>query len=162
MEKSPVLRANIDAIVNSQIPDKSGTFLFVIVSVRNSGTPTSLEDWQLSAKLLNGTEHEGKSSYIPKVVTLEGEMGKLNFTDADALYNKTIDTPLVNGAMVRGLLWYRFDDLDVSAFRQAGTSLILSFKDVLGTLHRHEMSVSGISGKAMYLPGLTKPSCDNS
>ncbi len=148
------IRANISQItLHPDFEDKNSTGIFLVVSIRNVGDPTSLADWKLEVKFTDGTISEGLLMVIPSTVTLQGDIGIQKYYGRDALYNLTL-APIAKGVLLRGVLWFNIPNIKPEAFL-LGTQFKLKFKDVLEREYFATMTISSKAGELLYYPGLS-------
>ena len=153
----PVLAAKIDVVNIHPAPsDANSTSMILVISVRNSGTPTILEDWSVTTKL-EGRTILAENLYLSETMDLEGPQGKITYRRQDAIYTKTVDMPIPQGGMVRGIIWIMFKGIRFDILNRPGTKIEVNFVDVLGSEHVISTSISAIPSRPSYLPGLTIP-----
>jgi hypothetical protein len=114
--------------------------ILLTVSVRNKGTASIADVWELAIRIKDSKQTiETIPVYIPPMVQLnmhDKVTGALtSFLGADAMYNKSVVTPIVPGAMVRGLLMYLVSGVTDPILTVPGTKYILKFSNINGRKH---------------------------
>jgi hypothetical protein len=163
--QSPELQGGFDSITFTPLPDaKNDAGILVVFHVSNVGTPSIVENYSLTITPPGGNPVEALPLLIPKTLSLPTAAGvdpifPLSMVcGKDALYRKTADQPLTNGAMARGLLWYQVPGYTMQTFSNpTGTKFRLSFVDVRNHEYVREFTWGGISKPSGYMPGLALP-----
>jgi len=160
----PVLVGRIDAYsvarfmspVGTPTNSQSGSFMSVLVSIRNSGTPTIIENWAFSVVLSDGSELVTERKIIPESLTLSGDAVDLVITPKDALEEKTIVSPVPTGGMAKGILLFCLPGIEPDNVSRAGNLLRLKFYDVLGREHIAEQKTQAkFVTKPIIWPGIS-------
>lgn len=150
--REPKLRMALEQINSHQTPnDTASTSMLLVLSVRNTGAPSFLEDFQLNAIFSGGSTVAGKLRLIPDILQLDAHV----FRGRDALYNRAL-TPIGTGALLRGILWFDLQNIKRESI-VPGTEIEITFKDAYGEKHSEKVSVPAEEGKAEYFPGLSSP-----
>ena len=152
-----MISGSIDAI-NFSTPEND-VEIFAILSVRNSGSPTILENWSISIKTINGNKYYGQNLTVPKVVILENPNGKeVEFTGQDAIYDKTIKKPISEGEMIRGLFLGGFKGIDEKILDHTGNEIYIKCSDINRKTYTFSYKLDGKrTNKWIYIPGLSSP-----
>jgi hypothetical protein len=155
---APRIVAKIDSIILGTDPYRSTrTMLVLVISARNAGMPTILEDWRVSAALNDGRVLSGELQRIPDSITFGSpDHDALQYFGKDAIYEKTLMTPIPTGGIVRGILWARFDGFSSAQFSSTTPRISVTFDDVAGQKYAIEATVKAGSDKPMYYPGMSQ------
>ena len=110
--------------------------ILMIVGLRNIGTPSIAENWKLSVIVAGSKQRiETKGVNLPANAAISVHdvvTGKaVVYAGADALYNKTVFTPIPAGSLVRGVLLFLIDGATEAVLTSPGTRYHLDFADVL-------------------------------
>jgi hypothetical protein len=134
--------------------DTGTTEVFIEAAIKNTGTPTIAEGYQLSI-VGNGVDvRNASSTYIPEKLTIHNPDGSTwEFYGKDALYEKT-NHPIPEGGMEVG--WLRYEILGKVPYEKAKEwTWTVTFRDIRGK----EYSASGSpGGRSQYHPGAGYPS----
>ena len=114
------------------------TLVFMTVSIRNIGEPSSLEKWKLRIQLQDKKEVDAEMREFPRkeLIFNRGEH-PLRFKGSNALYTKAMD-PIDRGKMIRGLLLFKVPNIRDTELNNS--NFVLSFCDIFG----HEYSLTKI------------------
>jgi len=159
----PGIRAIIDEIVASNdvegpLAVQFNTFVIVVVSIRNVGEPTGLENWKLEVDLTNGRKLEARPITIPaeQIKMKKGtsdQQHDLLIKDSSAL-DELAMKPITKGAILRGILLF-----DVPIAQKdflIGSHIVLTFNDVFNNGYSISQTLTTIldSPGSLHLPGL--------
>ena len=103
------------------------------LKVKNSGPPTTLDNWQLSMKLVNGESSTGK--IVPPAQVLLGVAGSLRqgaITKSEFIQEKTSYSPIPTGGSIFGDIGFVFPGFRHDVVDFPGTTFTLSYQDVKG------------------------------
>ena len=148
--------------VHPPLGTANDTVLFLIVSIRNNGSPSIAEIGSLQIIPADGGPSpitEGK--FLPAATTIglvdaTGRQPPIWLKGSDALYNKTVAQPVPTGALVRGILQYVVHDATYAQLSIPGTVYRLTYTDNQGGQHTTELKWSLQPVPSGYLPGLTE------
>ncbi|MBI1956189.1 MAG: hypothetical protein HYS38_07320 [Acidobacteria bacterium] len=153
---APNLTASIDGVNSASIREQPNTTAVMLeVSVRNEGSPSIADGWQLVVDIPNYPLSPilGKNTYIDRVIT----MGRKSWGPEDALYDKAGNAPIPAGGRVGGVLFFLLDGIDGDNFtKRKDKTLTLTFRDVHGTEVTAVNNAKSEDGP-MYYPGIGKP-----
>jgi uncharacterized membrane protein len=158
--RDPLLKGEIDTVVFGEIPElvQDGTAVTLIVSIRNVGSPTIVEGWELSVDLPGGKALTAERHEVPDgLLVPRGDGTSWTLHGVDALYHKTEVTPIATGGMQRGVLLFTLSGVKREVVAIAGTTYTLRYKDVIGKQYSNAAQFSGQLQPLQYLPGLTSP-----
>jgi len=127
----------------------------VIASIVNRGAPSSADRWTLSVQLPGGEIYEGVIRPIPATFGFRFPGEAREFRGADALYEKTLTSPIPSGGKVRGILWFQLEGVDGDLISRQGTIFTLWFQDSFENVDSASCQISE-SGKSLpaFFPGL--------
>src|ERR1043165_2901282 len=114
----------------------------MVMSIANVGsTPTIADHWScnLSMVRLDGTDViKGEVRSFPEGLAVpRGSNQPMIFGRDDALYIKTMRTPITPGAKVVGAMFCRFPNASLGNLRSSeDNALVVSFRDVIGEEHQ--------------------------
>lgn len=150
------LHGEIDWVHLAREPAKPQDLqVLVIASIVNRGAPSSADRWALSVQLPGGEIYEGVLRKIPAnfVFRFTGEAREIR--GSDALYEKTLTTPIPSGGKVRGILWLQLEGVDGDLINSQGTLFTLWFQDSFGNVQPASCQIAE-SGKPLpaFFPGL--------
>jgi hypothetical protein len=131
---NPKLSCSIDqageASKENVVPGNSVVLL--IATVRNTGAPSTAEDYTLKVKLLDDSEVPGLLLTIPERYQINYPNGFIRIVrDTQALYNKTIKA-IGHNEISRGFLLFQLTGLSAERLSAAGKEYDLNLKDVTG------------------------------
>jgi hypothetical protein len=152
----PILKGQIDVVFIGRRSDVNLTVaITLIASIRNLGSPTIVENWSLTISLPSGQHFTASLHEIPEKLQLHREGAPPAFVyRSDALYEKTISTPLSTGGMQRGVLVFMIDKVRQETVMNPGTKLTLGYQDVTGKNYSLVQPLSGIERNVPYFPGI--------
>jgi hypothetical protein len=135
--------------------DKIGVLL--IVRVGNIGESSALENWKLSATLIDGRTFNGQLVKLPDRVILQGPQGVQEFKGSDNIVELSL-IPVAKGKILPGIIYFEFDiehrpNVLVSDVFLTGTLFVLSCTDVVGNSYKIEQKL-GIPGGLKQFPGI--------
>ncbi len=141
--------------------DPDDVYLLIAANVRNSGSPSIADNWSLTINSLS------KGSITPEGFQLS-DSGTMVLTDPttkqqfpysghDALYEKAFDSPVGQGAVVRGILLYRIKGFAPADITHPGTDYKLSFTDILGKAKTIDWKWPEINRPIGHFAGLLSP-----
>lgn len=124
--------------------------ILLVASVRNSGSP-SIADWgPLEAQLTNKQIVRGTAYQIPTELSMSISTKETRvFHGSDEIHRQTLKHPVGNGAHVRGLLLYVFEDASERDLSMLGTKFRLHVRDVAGNEYTAESEKGAQSAKQM-------------
>jgi hypothetical protein len=140
---TPDLRAHIlfaSLLPQNEVPSylpHSGAIGMMIVHISNLGTPTSVDDYSVTAEA-DGQTFTGRPFTFN---TFAGTIGKFRIGfewSSSSLYMKT-RRPIRTGDSVGGVLLFQFDNVMAIAIDRPGTRYCLDFQDVAS--HEYEQCV---------------------
>lgn len=136
-ESTPNLIGKIERVVINEGADPKGAQVLVDLSIRNTGTPTSVDKYSLKIKS-NNIAYSHQPTDIPKGCPVGGNTrDKLN--PDDSVDRKTL-RPLMTHYTQRG--WLRFivpgSDMKSEALQKPGVKYVLTFADVNGKSYSAE------------------------
>src|ERR1700683_4209500 len=135
-------------------PPISGTFAIVFASIHNVGSPTSIENWHLAAVMADGSQTDATLAVLPPSMDFNMSNATFSIPNTDALYDKTM-TPIPSGAIIRGVLFFVFENVHRATIEEPGTLFRLSFEDVTGRSRSADFVWTGLNnGQMGYIPGL--------
>jgi hypothetical protein len=159
--RKPDLRGQIDLVGIGQapIPPRS-TMLTLVVSIRNLGAPSIVDQWALSVVPAGGSMSPAEVFPLPEgPIALERRGSPpTTFEGKDVLYRKVETVPIPQNSKARGLLAFVVNVPSDAVF-QPGTKYRLSFQDVYGTTYSTEYVIAGKAlpeGRFIF-PGLSAP-----
>jgi hypothetical protein len=129
---------------NIFVPDqaKKLTGIALNVSIRNSGAPSTANDWQLwIVPGHNVTPVLAQLTRIPKSLSLGGPINSAVITDDQSLIDKTHQKPVGAGEVVDGVLLF-YTSLSKSTVQGDSTMLRLSAEDISGKVFTAEQRMS--------------------
>lgn len=140
---------------------RPGLALFIPLTIRNKppGAPSVAESWRLSV------EKDGRRfgpfwpHVTPETMTFTSINGQtVQYTDADAIYNKTKPVPIQSGGSVSGQIFFVVPGSNELSTLE-GSTIIVEFADVLGTVSeaRRDLNHEEQDGSLIYVPGTAKP-----
>lgn len=160
----PDLRGGFDSVsfVNfGPTPESQSTGVLVLFNVRNAGSPTIVQDWNLTVVPPGKETLRTVPTFIPKVLMLNPPAPFPFVCGRDALYRKSAEEPIANGAMARGFLLFSISGYTLSNFASpVGTELVMTFTDVLGNSHRAKWTWPAVTEPLGYSPGMPVPTSD--
>jgi len=138
-----------------QLPDGRAAGLLLWVSIRNLGMDSVVTDYDVTLNFPDGRTLRPQSAMVPKNIVLSDLGMSMKDASAGALYEKTIESPIVHGGSRSGLLLFTMRGVRSDDLRIPGTRLVLSFRDVIGRPYTASMQFpSGNDrGKYQYCPG---------
>lgn len=149
----PGLRIHIDQTNIAPAPPSS-TLLTLVVSVKNVGDPSVLEDCSSTVTFADGSQIIGRRLVVPEPLTLEGHEGKQVFLPGSALYDR-MATPLAKGGKTMGISMFTLPNISSESLRE-GTKVHLSCKDVIGNTIEAVHSLGPQRGSPQFFPGLSE------
>jgi hypothetical protein len=139
------LTCKIDKVVVDQWPDEEATQVFVLLSVRNTGTPTIAENYKLHIKA-SDLEYSAPPTKIPTNYPLSPtDKGSIaTFDEQGSLMEKT-RKPIATGDMVRGWLRFviRLPEAKPAFIRHPGVTYTVTLTDVSGNACSAEYVTQG-------------------
>jgi hypothetical protein len=137
----------------------SSSLLFLDVGVRNTGTPTSLREWSVTAKL-DGQDHAGTITLFDKAVTLEGTVGAgaRIVHPEDFLPERTL-TPITTGGETTGTLFAIMPDVNIANVREKDIPITVRCKDVSDRDYSFDTVIKshGMFNPNLRVPGMKHP-----
>jgi hypothetical protein len=119
--------------------DPDDVYILIAADVRNTGSPSIADGWSLAVNSLTKGLVAPEGLQLPDTTSLflEDAVTKTQspYSGRDALYEKTFQNPVPQGAEVRGILLYRVKGYRVEDLSKPGTEYKLSFTDILGGTH---------------------------
>ena len=129
------------------------TEIVIVAGLRNLGTPSIAEAWQLSARNGAGV-YESRPQQVPGELRARlSENEELVFHGADALYEKAIQ-PVVTGGKVQGWLYFVFDNVSWGTLSRPGVVYRLACRDVYDKEYWTEIAWTGKESVPLYFPGI--------
>lgn len=138
------------------ITNQSGTFLYVIASVRNLNAPSIAEEWEVLVQMPGQTE-----IIKPRMVDLFNFPGQTpiiingdTIPLSKLLYKQTL-TPIAQGDKKQGLLLFFIDGISMRLLAVKGTKITLTCRDVANNLiSTPTYEFTGINEGHRHYPGL--------
>ena len=134
----PALSAEVDHLI-SHVGEDNRLWIFVCVSVRNQGTPTIAEYWQVHIQRKDDSIEPFEMYALPDEAHLKmygSETGVLLRRGRDSLQEKGV-IPVPQGGIIRGWL-HAISSQAMIGSTQNGERLIVKFKDVNGRDYQAE------------------------
>ena len=123
-----------------------GAAVLLVATVHNYGEPTSVVDYQLFVKHVNGRIEKGEPRPItPEKLKAQSLSGKPVQFSTDSLSDKTV-APIPQGGSVQGRLAFFFVGGDVHTFARSGAILRLIMKDSRNRRYAIEKPVEAVKG----------------
>lgn len=139
-QNTPKLVGTIEQVLFTSRPGLPLTEIFVLMSIRNTGTPSIVEGY--SIHLQAGDINVSTITHtIPKELVMTGPNHIITFHGDDALYHKTVK-PIERGGLLRGWLRYKINGYESSRIDKIGTKLTINLLDVNRTLYPVEYVVN--------------------
>jgi len=130
--------------------------IVIIATLRNTGTPTSVDDWELLVRVAGATEAKRAVLIVPRDIEIIGHRGSGMLSSEETLYDMAME-PLEKGRMLRGHLLFEYEQR-ADIVGRPGTVVTLSWEDVTGSRNSVE-HILGDSGSRTLAdgsyPGLT-------
>jgi hypothetical protein len=157
-KNTPDFVGEIEQIVSGDSPEIHGCQIFILMSIRNHGSQSIVEGWKIHIKS-SSIDVRDNPTFIPDGFTLiiESKKKTVTFNRSDAIYEKTIK-PIERGGLVRGWLRYTIQGINAYQIREPGTTISISFEDILKHQYSADYVMKGGPGeKPMYFPGAEQP-----
>jgi hypothetical protein len=138
--------------------DNNDTRVLLIVSVRNVGSPTILDNWIMRIESEDGNIFYGRNEALPETLTLfdEKDSTKYIYSDKDAIYEKFIVSPLQTGEFRIGIYWVVFKGISKDIISQPGNKFIIQCADVTNNLHYFFIVPNKRITESVHIPGLSE------
>ncbi len=108
----------------------------LVVSIKNSGGPSVLQEWKLEVNTpTKGVPTGGDAVHVSGVVDLPGAEGKKVDLAKDDLSVKAAQTPVATGSETSGVLTFVLPKTTESSLSGNNTSVMVRFKDSQGLLY---------------------------
>jgi hypothetical protein len=156
---SPRLVGRIEQRFSGWTQELQATTLLVLLSIRNSGSPTMVEGYRLTLEWAESNKAEVIPTFIPEGYRLFDNHNHTvaTFNRGDGIYEKTIN-PIPKGGIVRGWLMYRITQFNTQEMhRMSGIHFTVTFSDVNGREWTAVDISSGESVVPLYHPGAGLP-----
>jgi hypothetical protein len=166
MKKSPLKKQEIaknraaDILMFSNISKfKSGSYIFLNLSVKNIGSPSAVYGWHLNVKLPDGTLLLNRiPDMIPNGMKLvDKTSGKIiaQFHSDNQLVEKTI-VAIQRGSFVSGWLWFKLPNLTQEQLKSS--TIILYAQDIMDKEYSMKVDISknDPNFNTNYFPGSGK------
>lgn len=162
----PEFRIEVDKLFSAPMAGQSGvrwgtdfkTFVLVEAAITNAGSPSIAKSWSLSVELPTGEREMGTRLILPSESISFGEVSgkKFEYYGADALEEKTYQTPIAHGAEIPGVLAFGFLSIPSSSIHKDGTKAILRCEDYLGREYSGLWTPGEPSSPFAHHPGLKR------
>lgn len=117
----------------------------LIVSVRNSGAPTMLQDWKLDIRSANRTDLAAlEPVHVNGVVDMPGGKGTRVDLAKEDLALKSQQTALMKGAELRGVLTFVLPKTSTEELSNNRSSFVIHFKDNQGATYQTRRALIGV------------------
>jgi hypothetical protein len=127
--------------------------LILVVRVANTGAPSILDRWRLVCPTPHG-EVVGKSQQITATLTMQFSNALVEYPPHDALYVKTLASPVATGVALTGVIPFAFPDLSREEMEALDLSqLSLTCVDVHETTVHAEPILNADPSPPMIFPG---------
>ena len=129
-----------------------GTVLFIGMTIRNLGQPTSVGNYRLEITTVTGVHLDTRSEKLPEG-TISLSSGE-RYSGEDALYEKTVSS-IPSGQSMPGLLMFFVAHVDKEELRN-NARLTLSFRDIADNTYVSTWVTSQKKegGGPLYYPGM--------
>jgi len=149
----PSLEGKIGQLGISPVAFPSEVRVVAVLLIRNTGTDSYIDGWDLRADL-----PDGRRVHAAKRHAMVGEQQVLPWGDKELVYSPedSIFTklPLKRGDQIAGVISFGFSGIPFDTLAQAGTRFVVSFRDVIGTSYSTPAwSSQGVPVEPLYFPG---------
>jgi hypothetical protein len=150
-DNMPVLHGTIEEEATT---DASSVYL--IVSISNTGAPTIVNGYGLTASLTGGEVRTGERKIVSEHETINYPNGLKDYVyGEDSLLNRTAVLPIPRGGQVLGRLKFDFPKTRQSDLAAAGVKFTLTFRDSWGKTYsalivNSSSVIGGESGLSEY------------
>jgi hypothetical protein len=133
----PRLIATLDKIhiIGISEPDQRDTTVAIVMTIRNTGSPTMADCCHLEITSPDGQAINAQSVQVPETLTLprvKGGQDPIIYYGSDALYDKLINKAIGTGEIARGILLFHVEGVGPDILARAGTRYRVTFIDVTG------------------------------
>lgn len=134
-------------MVNNQV------FLLLTVRIRNMGTPSVADTWEIHLISADGQS----CRFLKRLIPPNGiNLGTKHISASDAIYDKVVSNPIPEGGQQVGVILYQVDGISNANLASESNSLRLSVRDVTGKLVISD-SFKGERIGLQYYPGMSHP-----
>ena len=156
--KKPLFTGEIHEIFTGHTPEMNAAQIFIHMSVRNGGAPSSLEGWRLNIKSAFVTLLNIRPTIIPDGFTLTSSTRKpiATFHKDHTIYEKAVK-PIQRGGLETGWIRFVISEIPAEEIRKPGTRVTVTFRDIWGTQYEASRDMTGESDQPMYIPGSEQP-----
>ncbi|WP_315739689.1 MULTISPECIES: hypothetical protein [unclassified Bradyrhizobium] len=156
----PQLSGGIQSVMAGNAgQDERNTIAVLALNVVNTGSmQTIVKNWRVSARS-NGRIYDAVFPTMPDNFvfnnipsTVPGQPEAVTFHKVDSLLEKSL-TPIQTGAMLPGILFVMFQNVDPAVFK-TGVDYLVTYEDVLSHQYSMEIKSSGSFGAIGLTPGV--------
>jgi len=144
--EKPALSCQIENVSLYPVPNNPEDLaLSVIVSIQNSGAPTTLQDWKLTIQTAKHVNLGAVDAvHVNGVVEMPGKTGGRVDLGKEDLTLKTKQNPIAKAASLRGVLTFVLPKTSVQDVSNNQSSFVIHFKDNQDGLYRSRKTLIGM------------------
>ncbi len=142
----------------TMFPPVRGTFVVIVATVKNKGTPSIADHWELLIRSPDGMERKAQTINFPPLINVPVAPGNHQMlTRDDDLLSKT-SVPIPTGGKTQGAITFVFENIRNEVFRHAGTQYVLTSHDINGNISTATYKDAGqMPSYPAFFPGLKNP-----
>jgi hypothetical protein len=160
-DAKPRLVGQINSLALNEVhPDSTYKYvsILVIMDVSNTGGPSIVKDWVIEFTDKRGVISNIRLTLQPEKIT-SGRPSKVSetvvYTRKDSLLEKTAETPIPRGGLMRGVVYSQIDETSLSDIYEPGKcSLTIKFTDVMKQWYAVSIINFSLGQNAVVFPGV--------
>lgn len=143
--EKPSLSCQVENVSLYPVPNNPDNLaISIIVVVRNSGAPSTAQDWKLTVQLPNRTDLDSLDAvHVNGVVEMPGAAATHVDLAKEDLVLKTKEFPIAKSAQVKGVLTFIIPKTSLADVSNNQSNFVIHFKDSQDGLYRSRKTVIG-------------------